>query len=128
MLRACQPASIGLRVCVLPDYDSRAVAGGGHDNMQPNRQRYRCTTCIGRFEDLTSTALAGHHQPPRAWVPCLWYMPLNHSNQPRAVQHKENWVAAGANVRLASCNGPSASAQRAVVRDKQRQPEQSQQA
>ena len=35
----------------------------GHDETQPQRQRYRCKACAGRFDDLTGTVLAGHHQP-----------------------------------------------------------------
>jgi hypothetical protein len=30
---------------------------------------------------LTGTILAGHHQPLRAWVLCLYFMGLNLSNQ-----------------------------------------------
>ena len=47
---------------------------------QPHRQRYLCKTCDGRFDDLTGTALAGHHQPLRVWVLCLYLMGLNLSN------------------------------------------------
>jgi hypothetical protein len=35
--------------------------------------------CGHRFDDLTGTALAGHHQPLRVWVLCL--MGLNLSNR-----------------------------------------------
>jgi transposase-like protein len=31
------------------------VARGGHDDWQRERQRYRCTTCQVRFDDLTDT-------------------------------------------------------------------------
>src|SRR4051812_28192470 len=34
----------------------------------------------GRFDDLTGTVLAGHHQPLRVWVLCLYFMGLNLSN------------------------------------------------
>src|ERR687885_1767019 len=51
------------------------------DDTQPHRQRYRCKTCIGRFDDLTGTVLAGHHQPLRVWVLCLYFMGLNLSNR-----------------------------------------------
>jgi DNA-binding transcriptional regulator LsrR (DeoR family) len=30
-----------------------------------------------RFDDLTGTVLAGHHQPLRVWVLCLYFMGLN---------------------------------------------------
>ena len=45
------------------------------------RQRYRCKDCAARFDDLTGTVLAGHHQPLRAWILCLYFMGLNLSNQ-----------------------------------------------
>ena len=35
----------------------------------------------GRFDDLTGTVLAGHHQPLRVWVLCLYFMGLNLSNR-----------------------------------------------
>ena len=34
-----------------------------------------------RFDDLTGTVLAGHHQPLRVWVLCLYFMGLNLSNR-----------------------------------------------
>src|SRR5215217_2766120 len=53
------------------------VIRDGCDDTQPHRQRYRCKNCAGRFDDLTGTALAGHHQPLRVWVLCLSFMGLN---------------------------------------------------
>jgi transposase-like protein len=53
------------------------VARHGRDDTQPHRQRYRCSACGSRFDDLTGTALAGHHQPLRVWVLCLYLMGLN---------------------------------------------------
>ena len=64
-----------------PVCDSGAVIRDGHDDMQPCRQRYRCKACSGRFDDLTGTVLAGHHQPLRVWVLCLYFMGLNLSNR-----------------------------------------------
>ncbi len=64
-----------------PGCDSNAVVRAGHDDSQPHRQRYRCNACGGRFDDLTGTALAGHHQPLRVWVLCLYFMGLNLSNR-----------------------------------------------
>ena len=49
----------------------------GLDDTQPQRQRYRREACAGRFDDLTGTVLAGHRQPPRIWVLCLYLMGLN---------------------------------------------------
>ncbi len=66
------------------------------DDTQPHRQRYRCKACKGRFDDLTgldaasrhlppgdryAMVLAGHHQPLRVWVLCLYFMGLNLSNR-----------------------------------------------
>jgi len=58
----------------------RSVIRHGHDDTQRQRQRYRCKDCDARFDDLTGTALAGHHQPLRVWVLCLYFMGLNLSN------------------------------------------------
>src|SRR3954447_12203918 len=64
-----------------PTCGSAAVARHGRDDTQPHRQRYRCTACGSRFDDLTGTALAGHHRPLRVWVLCLYLMGLNLSNR-----------------------------------------------
>ena len=64
-----------------PHCESAAVARYGRDDTQPHRQRYRCTICGSRFDDLTGTILAGHHQPLRIWVLCLYFMGLNLSNR-----------------------------------------------
>jgi transposase-like protein len=62
-----------------PDCDS--VIRNGHDDGQRHRQRYLCKACHGRFDDLSGTVLAGHHQPLRMWVLCLYLMGLNLSNR-----------------------------------------------
>jgi transposase-like protein len=64
-----------------PGCGSDAVVRHGCDDTQPHRQRYRCKRCAGRFDDLTGTVLAGHHQPLRVWVLCLYLMGLNLSNR-----------------------------------------------
>src|SRR4051812_43792760 len=64
-----------------PRCGSASVTLYGRDDTQPYRQRYRCSACGGRFDDLTGTALAGHHQPLRVWVLCLYLMGLNLSNR-----------------------------------------------
>jgi transposase-like protein len=64
-----------------PACGSATVIRHGHDDTQEQRQRYRCKDCRTRFDDLTGTALAGHHQPLRAWVLCLYLMGLNLSNR-----------------------------------------------
>ena len=69
-----------------PGCGSDAVIRDGCDDTQPHRQRYRCKACAGRFDDLTGTALAGHHQPLRVWVLCLYFMGLNLSNRQIAAE------------------------------------------
>ena len=64
-----------------PSCGSASVARHGRDDTQPHRQRYRCAACGARFDDLTGTVLAGHHQPLRVWVLCLYFMGLNLSNR-----------------------------------------------
>jgi transposase-like protein len=64
-----------------PGCGSVAVVRNGRDETQPHRQRYLCKACRGRFDDLTNTVLAGHHQPLRVWVLCLYLMGLNLSNR-----------------------------------------------
>ena len=64
-----------------PDCDSAVVICNGHDDGQRHRPRYLCKACHGRFDDLTGTVLAGHHQPLRVWVLCLYLMGLNLSNR-----------------------------------------------
>jgi transposase-like protein len=70
-----------------PACRSRTVVRDGFDETQAHRQRYRCKTCAGRFDDLTGTVLAGHHQPLRVWVLCLYFMGLNLSNRQIARTH-----------------------------------------
>ncbi len=64
-----------------PGCGSSAVTRDGCDDTQPARQRYRCKACASRFDELTGTVLAGHHQPLRVWVLCLHFMGLNLSNR-----------------------------------------------
>jgi transposase-like protein len=64
-----------------PGCGSASVARHGRDDTRPHRQRYRCAACGTRFDDLTGTVLAGHHQPLRVWVLCLYLMGLNLSNR-----------------------------------------------
>ena len=65
---------------------SSAVTRDGCDETQRSRQRYRCKACSGRFDDLTGTVLAGHHQPLRVWVLCLYFMGLNLANRQIAAE------------------------------------------
>jgi transposase-like protein len=69
-----------------PGCASDAVVRDGYDDTQLDRQRYRCKACASRFDDLTGTVLAGHHQPLRVWVLCLYFMGLNLSNRQIALE------------------------------------------
>ena len=53
----------------------------GFDDTEPARQRYECHDCDRRFDDLTDTIFAGHHQPLKVWVLSLYFMGLNLSNE-----------------------------------------------
>ena len=64
-----------------PECASDEVIKDGRDDTQPERQRYRCHGCGKRFDDLSGTIFAGHHQPLRVWVLCLYFMGLNLSNE-----------------------------------------------
>ena len=64
-----------------PHCDSGQVVKQGRDETEPQRQRYECRACGRRFDDLTDTIFAGHHQPLRGWVLCLYFMGLNLSNE-----------------------------------------------
>src|SRR4051812_41376786 len=64
-----------------PECGSAEAIKDGRDDTQSERQRYRCHSCRKRFDDLSGTILAGHHQPLRVWVQCLYFMGLNLSNE-----------------------------------------------
>ena len=57
-----------------------AITQQGRDTTQPARQKYRCEGGHRYLDDLTETVLAGHHQPLRVWILCLYFMGLNLSN------------------------------------------------
>ena len=60
---------------------SNQVIKRGCDDTEPARQRYECHDCDQRFDDLTDTIFAGHHQPLKVWILCLYFMGLNVSNE-----------------------------------------------
>ncbi len=62
-----------------PRCSSDSVIKNGRDDTQPDRQRYVCKGCRQRFDDLTDPIFAGHHQPLRTWIACLYLMGLNQS-------------------------------------------------
>lgn len=53
----------------------------GKDDTEIYRQRYECRICDKRFDDLTNTVFAGHHQPLKVWVIFLYFMGLNLSTE-----------------------------------------------
>ncbi len=63
-----------------PSCESKQVIKRGFNDTEPDRQRYECTDCHTRFDDLTDTIFAGHHQPLKVWILCLYFMGLNLSN------------------------------------------------
>jgi transposase-like protein len=65
-----------------PHCDSSRITKQGHDTTQLERRRYRRQARRKHFDDLTGTVFAGHHQPLRAWILCLYFMGLNLSNEP----------------------------------------------
>ena len=64
-----------------PHCHSPQITKQGRDESQPERQKYECNACRKRFDDLTGTIFAGHHQPLRVWMLCLYFMGLNLSNE-----------------------------------------------
>ena len=64
-----------------PKCSSTQVIKRGKDDTQPYRQRYQCKGCSAHFDDLSDTIFAGHHQPLRVWILCLYLMGLNLSNR-----------------------------------------------
>lgn len=64
-----------------PFCDSKRIVRRGFDDKEVCRQRYECKECGKRFDDLTGTILAGHHQPLKVWILCLYFMGLNLSNE-----------------------------------------------
>jgi transposase-like protein len=64
-----------------PSCESTKVIKRGFDDTEPARQRYECHHCDKRFDDLTDTIFAGHHQPLKVWIVCLYFMGLNLSNE-----------------------------------------------
>ena len=62
--------------------DSQHVVKRGFDETQLYRQRYQCQACRSRFDDLSDTIFAGHHQPLQTWILCLYLMGLNLKGAP----------------------------------------------
>ena len=69
-----------------PHCASAQVSKQGRDSTQKARQKYCCKGCGRHFDDLSGTVFAGHHQPLRVWISCLYLMGLNLSN--RQIAHE----------------------------------------
>jgi hypothetical protein len=69
---------------VCPSCQSTQVITRGVDDTEPARQRSACTDGHARFDDLTDTIVAGHHQPLNVWIRCLSFMGLHLSHEPIA--------------------------------------------
>jgi transposase-like protein len=70
------PKDESVRFC-----SSKKVIKRGSDDKEPAKQRDECKDCGKRFDDLTGTIFAGHHQPLKVWILCLYFMGLNLSNK-----------------------------------------------
>jgi transposase-like protein len=75
---------------ICPSCQSKEVIKRGFDDTDPARQRYECHGCNRRFDDLTDTIFAGHHQPLKVWILCLYFMGLNVSNEQIAQELEVN--------------------------------------
>jgi transposase-like protein len=73
-----------------PHCHATEVIKNGHDETQPERQRYLCKMCNRSFDDLSGTVFAGHHQPLSVWMLCLYFMGLNLSNRQIAAELEMN--------------------------------------
>ncbi len=70
---------IGNQICLLPKQAYRE-AGAGRQGA-PSATRYECKECGKRFDDLTHTVFAGHHQPLKVWMLFLYFLGLNLSTR-----------------------------------------------
>jgi transposase-like protein len=64
-----------------PSCQSKDGIKRGFDDTDLARQRYECHDCHPRFADLPDTIFAGHPQPLKVWVLCLYFMGVNVSNE-----------------------------------------------
>ena len=74
-----------------PVCNSSEVSKQGRDDTQPHRQRYRCTACDRRFDDLTDTTLAGYHRPLRVWMLCLY----RRASTSQTAKSRRSWIERG---------------------------------
>jgi transposase-like protein len=67
-----------------PSCASQQVIKRDLDDTEPVRQRYECHDGHARFDDVTDTIFAGHHQPLQRWIVCLYFMGLHVSHEQMA--------------------------------------------
>lgn len=65
---------------ICPRCKTGDITRQGKNELQSERQRYFCKSCSRKFDDLTLSVFAGHHQPLKIWISCLHLMSLNISN------------------------------------------------
>ena len=64
-----------------PRCQGTEVTTPGRDETDPSRPRDHGKRCERSVDDLTETMFAGHHQPRRVWILCLYCMGLHLSHQ-----------------------------------------------
>ena len=64
-----------------PHCGAKKIVKRGRDEREAGRQRYECKGCGKRFDDLTNTVFAGHHQPLKVWMIFLYFLGLNLSTR-----------------------------------------------
>ncbi len=64
-----------------PHCGAKKIVKRGRDEREAGRQRYECKECGKRFDDLTNTVFAGHHQPLKVWMIFLYFLGLNLSTR-----------------------------------------------
>lgn len=64
-----------------PRCEAKEIVRRGQDEQEAGRQRYECKGCGKRFDDLTNTVFAGHHQPLKVWMIFLYFLGLNLSTR-----------------------------------------------
>src|SRR5277367_3660583 len=65
---------VGRRACGVPSAVADMSCATATTTRNGFVQRYVCRDCAVRFDDLSDTILAGHHQPLKVWVLCLYFM------------------------------------------------------
>jgi transposase-like protein len=69
-----------------PSCESTHVIKRGFDDTEPALQRYECHDCDQRFDDVTDTIFAGHHQPLKVWILCLYHTVRTNFREKRRIE------------------------------------------